>query len=165
QPGDIILKFNGRPVDAASDLPRMVGDTKPGTKATVSVWRKGQARDLPITIAETPAESTAKAEQRKNAPQKPRQTNSLGLTVSDLTAEQMKTLKLKNGVQIDGVDGPAARAGLQRGDIVLRVGDTDITSAKQFADVTAQLDPQKAVAVLVRRGDNTQFVPVRPRQK
>ncbi|VWD30746.1 peptidase [Burkholderia lata] len=165
QPGDIILKFNGRSVDTASDLPRMVGDTKPGTKATVSVWRKGQARDLPITIAETPAETTAKAEQRKNAPQKPRQTNSLGLTVSDLTAEQMKTLKLKNGVQIDGVDGPAARAGLLRGDIVLRVGDTDITNAKQFADVTAQLDPQKAVAVLVRRGDNTQFVPVRPRQK
>ncbi|RDT01394.1 PDZ domain-containing protein, partial [Burkholderia contaminans] len=165
QPGDIILKFNGRSVDTASDLPRMVGDTKPGTKATVSVWRKGQARDLPITIAETPAETTAKAEQRKNAPQKPRQTNSLGLTVSDLTADQMKTLKLKNGVQIDGVDGPAARAGLQRGDIVLRVGDTDITNAKQFAEVTAQLDPQKAVAVLVRRGDNTQFVPVRPRQK
>ncbi|KVE94137.1 serine peptidase [Burkholderia vietnamiensis] len=163
QPGDIILKFNGRSVDAASDLPRMVGDTKPGAKATVTVWRKGQARELPITIAETPAETTAKAEQRKSAPQKPRQANSLGLTVSDIPAEQMKSLKLKNGVQIDGVDGPAARAGLQRGDIVLRVGDTDITSAKQFADVTAQLDSQKAVAVLVRRGDNTQFVPVRPR--
>src|SRR5207253_438284 len=100
---------------------------------TVSVWRKGQARDLPITIAETPAETTAKAEQRKNTPQKPRQANSLGLTVSDIPAEQMKSLKLKNGVQIDAVDGPAARAGLQRGDIVLRVGDTDITSAKQFA--------------------------------
>jgi serine protease Do len=124
---------------------------------------QGPARELPITIAETPAETTAKAEQRKSAPQKPRQANSLGLTVSDIPAEQMKSLKLKNGVQIDGVDGPAARAGLQRGDIVLRVGDTDITSAKQFADVTAQLDPQKAVAVLVRRGDNTQFVPVRPR--
>ncbi|MFP3507072.1 DegQ family serine endoprotease [Burkholderia sp. SIMBA_062] len=163
QPGDIILKFNGRPVETASDLPRMVGDTKPGTKATVSVWRKGQARDLPITIAETPAETTAKAEQRKNTPQKPRQANSLGLTVSDIPADQMKSLKLKNGVQIDAVDGPAARAGLQRGDIVLRVGDTDITSAKQFAEVTAQLDSQKAVAVLVRRGDNTQFVPVRPR--
>ncbi len=163
QPGDIILKFNGRPVDTASDLPRMVGDTKPGTKATVSVWRKGQARDLPITIAETPVETTAKAEQRKNVPQKPRQANSLGLTVSDIPADQMKSLKLKNGVQIDGVDGPAARAGLQRGDIVLRVGDTDITSTKQFAEVTAQLDSQKAVAVLVRRGDNTQFVPVRPR--
>ncbi|MBU9630123.1 DegQ family serine endoprotease [Burkholderia multivorans] len=165
QPGDIILKFNGRAVDTASDLPRMVGDTKPGTKATVTVWRKGQARDLPITIAETPSDTTAKADPRKNAPQKPRQSNALGLTVSDLSADQLKALKLKNGVQVDGVDGPAARAGLQRGDIVLRVGDTDITSAKQFAKVTSQLDAQKAVAVLVRRGDNTQFVPVRPRQK
>ncbi|EGD04886.1 serine protease MucD 1 [Burkholderia sp. TJI49] len=165
QPGDIILKFNGRSVDAASDLPRMVGDTKPGTKATVTVWRKGQSRDVPIVIAETPSDTTAKADQRKSTPQKPRQSNALGLTVSDLSADQLKTLKLKNGVQVDGVDGPASRAGLQRGDIVLRVGDTDITSAKQFADVTSQLDPQKPVAVLVRRGDNTQYVPVRPRQK
>ncbi|KWB40882.1 DegQ family serine endoprotease [Burkholderia ubonensis] len=165
QPGDIILKFNGKPVDTASDLPRMVGDTKPGAKATINVWRKGQARDLPITIAETPAETTAKADPGKKPPQKPRQSNALGLTVSDIPADQLKALKLRSGVQVDGVDGPAARAGLQRGDIVLRVGDTDITSAKQFADVTAQLDPRKAVAVLVRRGDNTQFFPLRPRQK
>ncbi|KVN99924.1 serine peptidase, partial [Burkholderia ubonensis] len=144
QPGDIILKFNGKQVDTASDLPRMVGDTKPGAKATINVWRKGQARDLPITIAETPAETTAKADQGKKPPQKPRQSNALGLTVSDIPADQLKALKLRSGVQVDGVDGPAARAGLQRGDIVLRVGDTDITSAKQFADVTAQLDPQKA---------------------
>ncbi|RQP31735.1 DegQ family serine endoprotease [Burkholderia ubonensis] len=165
QPGDIILKFNGKPVDTASDLPRMVGDTKPGAKATINVWRKGQARDLPITIAETPADATAKADPGKKPPQKPRQSNALGLTVSDIPADQLKALKLRSGVQVDGVDGPAARAGLQRGDIVLRVGDTDITSAKQFGDVTAQLDPQKAVAVLVRRGDNTQFFPLRPRQK
>ncbi|CAN0619532.1 putative periplasmic serine endoprotease DegP-like [Burkholderia multivorans] len=164
QPGDIILKFNGRPVETASDLPRMVGDLKPGAKAAVTVWRKGQARELPITIAETPVDAVAKADPRKNAPQKPRQSNPLGLAVSDIPADQLKALKLRNGVQVDGVDGPAARAGLQRGDIVLRVGDTDITSAKQFADVTAQLDPQKAVAVLVRRGDTTQFIPMRPRQ-
>jgi serine protease Do len=61
------------------------------------------------------------------------------------------------------VDGPAARVGLQKGDIIMRVGDTDITSAKQFEDVTAHLDPQKMVALLVRRNDNTQFVPIRPR--
>ncbi len=164
QPGDIILKFNGRPVETASDLPRMVGDLKPGAKAAVTVWRKGQARELPITIAETPVDAVAKADPRKNAPQKPRQSNPLGLTVSDIPADQLKALKLRNGVQVDGVDGPAARAGLQRGDIVLRVGDTDITSAKQFADVTAQLDAQKAVALLVRRGDTTQFIPMRPRQ-
>ena len=58
---------------------------------------------------------------------------------------------------------PSLRVGLQKGDIILRVGDTDITSAKQFDDLTSHLDPQKMVALLVRRGDNTQFVPVRPR--
>jgi serine protease Do len=164
-PGDIILKFNGRPVDTASDLPRMVGDMRPGSKATVTVWRKGQTRELPITVVETQSDSGAKADARAATPPKPRQNNALGLTVSDLPADQLKTLKLKNGVQVDGVDGPAARAGLQRGDVVLRIGDTDIANAKQFADVVAQLDPQKTVAVLVRRGDTTQFIPLRPRQK
>jgi serine protease Do len=67
------------------------------------------------------------------------------------------------GVQVDQVDGPAARVGLQKGDLILRVGDTDISSAKQFDDVIAHLDSQKMVALLVRRGDNTQFVPLRPR--
>ncbi|WP_186080204.1 DegQ family serine endoprotease [Burkholderia gladioli] len=165
QPGDIILKFNGRDVDEATDLPRMVGDTKPGSKATVTIWRKGAARDLPITIAEVPAEKgNARADGGKpSQPAKPRQSNALGLTVSDLTAEQLKAAKVPNGVHVDAADGPAARAGLKRDDIVVRVGDTDITSAKQFVDVTSKLDPQKMVAVLVRRGDNTQFIPLRPR--
>ncbi|WP_118180708.1 DegQ family serine endoprotease [Paraburkholderia phosphatilytica] len=163
QPGDIILKFNGQPVDTATDLPRMVGDTKPGTKATITVWRKGQTRDLPITIAETQTDKTAKADEKKAPPPKPRALNSLGIAVTDVPADQQKSLKLHGGVQIDQVDGPAARAGLQKGDIILRVGDTDITSAKQFDEVTAHLDSSKMTAILVRRGDNTQFVPLRPR--
>ena len=165
QPGDIILKFNGQPVDTATDLPRMVGDTKPGSKATITVWRKGQVRDLPITIAEMQTDKVAKADQRNQSPSpKQRASNVLGIAVVDIPADQQKTLKLRNGgVQVDVVDGPAARVGLQKGDIILRVGDTDIASAKQFDEITAHLDPQKMVAVLVRRGDNTQFVPIRPR--
>ncbi|MEC5405313.1 DegQ family serine endoprotease [Paraburkholderia sp. MPAMCS5] len=163
QPGDIILKFNGHSVDTATDLPRMVGDTKPGTKATITVWRKGQTRDLPVTIAEMQPDKTAKADQKKPQPPKQRATNALGVAVSDIPADQMKSLKLHNGVQIDAADGPAARVGLQKGDIILRVGDTDITSAKQFDELTSHLDSQKMVALLVRRGENTQFVPIRPR--
>ncbi|ACR28140.1 DegQ family serine endoprotease [Burkholderia glumae] len=166
QPGDIILKFNGRQVDEATDLPRMVGDTKPGTQATLTIWRKGSSRDLPITIAEVPAEKNARADDGKpRRPATPRQSNALGLTVSDLTADQLKAAKVPNGVHVDLAEGPASRAGLKRDDIVIRVGDVDITSAKQFVEVTSKLDPQKMVAVLVRRGDNTQFVPLRPRQK
>ncbi|MDR5831758.1 DegQ family serine endoprotease [Caballeronia sp. LP006] len=163
QPGDIILKFNGVNVETATDLPRMVGDTKPGAKATITVWRKGQSRDLPITIAEMQPDKAAKTEQKKPTQPKERASNSLGLAVSDLTADQKKSLKLTNGVQVDAVEGPAARAGFQKGDIILRVGDTDITSSKQFEAVAQNLDASKMIAVLVRRGDNTQFVPLRPR--
>ncbi|MBN3757347.1 DegQ family serine endoprotease [Paraburkholderia sp. Tr-20389] len=163
QPGDIILKFNGHNVETATDLPRMVGETKPGTKSTITLWRKGQTREVPVTVAEMQPEKTAKADQKKAPTPKPRASNALGVAVSDIPADQMKSLKLHNGVQVDAVDGPAARVGLQRGDIILRVGDTDITSAKQFEEVTSHLDASKMVALLVRRGENTQFVPVRPR--
>ncbi|MEK6295138.1 MAG: PDZ domain-containing protein, partial [Paraburkholderia tropica] len=94
---------------------------------------------------------------------KPRPSNALGMSVTDIPADQLAQLKIKGGVVVDTVDGPAARAGLQKGDIILRVGDTDIVNAKQFQDATSHLDPQKMVAILVRRGDNTQFVPLRPR--
>ncbi|CAM2178658.1 putative periplasmic serine endoprotease DegP-like [Paraburkholderia sacchari] len=163
QPGDIIQKFNGQTVEAATDLPRMVGDTKPGTRSTITIWRKGATRDLPITVAEVQSDKSTKADQRKAPEPKPRAANALGLTVTDLSADQMSQLKIKGGVMVESVDGPAARAGLQKGDIILRVGDTDITSAKQFLEVTSRLDSQKMVAILVRRGDNTQFVPLRPR--
>ncbi|MBV8627749.1 MAG: DegQ family serine endoprotease, partial [Paraburkholderia sp.] len=149
QPGDIILKFNGHPVETATDLPRMVGDTKPGTKATIEVWRKGQTRDLPVTIAEMQPEKTASIDQKAPPPPKPRATNSLGVAVSDIPADQQKSLKLHGGVQVDAVEGPAARVGLQKGDVILRVGDTDITSAKQFDEITSHVDPQKMVALLV----------------
>ena len=141
----------------------MVGDTPPGTKSTITIWRKGQSRDLPITIAEMQPDKVAKAETRKPTPPKERASNALGIAVSDIPADQKKTLKVMNGVTVDVVEGPAARAGFEKGDIILRVGDTDITSAKQFDAVAQNLDPSKMVAVLVRRGDNTQFVPLRPR--
>jgi len=163
QPGDIILKYNGHDVSTATDLPRMVGDTKPGAKATITVWRKGESRDLPITIAEMQPDKVAKAEAKKTPPPKERASNTLGIAVSDIPADQKKALKLTNGVMVDAVEGPAARAGFQKGDIILRIGDTDITSAKQFDAVAQNVDPSKMVAVLVRRGDNTQFVPLRPR--
>jgi serine protease Do len=164
QPGDIILKYNGHDVSTATDLPRMVGDTKPGAKATITVWRKGQSRDLPITIAEMQPDKVTKAEAKKPAPPKERApSNALGIAVSDIPADQKKSLKISNGVQVEAVEGPASRAGFQKGDIILRIGDTDITSAKQFDAVAQNVDPSKMVAVLVRRGDNTQFVPLRPR--
>src|SRR5258708_36636364 len=133
------------------------------TTITICVW--GRTRYLPVTIVVMQQDKTAKADYKKPPVPKQRATNVLGLAVSDIPADQMKALKLHNGVQIDAVDGPAVRVGLQKGDIVLRVGDTDITSAKHFDELTAHLDAQMMVALLVRRGENTQFVPVRPRRR
>ncbi|HTJ92070.1 MAG TPA: DegQ family serine endoprotease [Pararobbsia sp.] len=163
QAGDIILKFNGRPVDVATDLPRMVGDTKPGTRATLTVWRKGQTRDLTVVVAEMQPDKPAHDDPQSKPEPKAPATDALGIAARDISADDQKTLKIKGGIQVDAADGPAARAGIQKGDVILRVGDTDITSAHQFEAVVKSLDASKAVALLVRRGDTSQYVPVRPR--
>ena len=163
QAGDIILKFNGKPVEVATDLPRMVGDSKPGTRAALTVWRKGQTRELTVVVAEMqPDKATHDDEQSKPEPKAPA-TDALGIAAHDLTSDEQKSMKLKGAVEVDVADGPAARAGIQKGDVILRVGDTDITGARQFESVVKSLDSSKPVALLVRRGDTSQYVPVKPR--
>jgi serine protease Do len=163
QPGDIILKFGGKNVDSATDLPRMVGETKPGTRSALTVWRKGQTLELMVTVEEMPTDKQAGQSAQKAPAAKATASNALGLGVSDMTSEQLKALKLRNGVTVEAVAGPALRAGLEKGDVVLRVGDTDVVSAAQFAAIVHKLDPQKMVALLVRRGDATQYIALHPR--
>jgi serine protease Do len=158
--GDIITKFNGTPIEKSTDLRRMVGATKPGTKATVTVWRKGASRDIALTIAELEPEKTARKDDRKSKPEQ--QANALGLVVSDLNDAQRKELKVDGGVIVESVDGPAARAGLQPGDVILRLNNNDVKDTKQFNGLVAKLEPKKMVVVLVRRGEASQFVPIRP---
>jgi serine protease Do len=163
QPGDIILKFAGRNVVSATDLPRMVGETKPGTRTSLTIWRKGQLRELDVTVGEMQPDKQAKQPGKKTQPAPARPSNALGIAVSNLSADQLNAQKVHNGVQVDMVEGPALRAGLQKGDIITRLGDTDIVSAAQFDAIVHKLDPQKTIALLVRRGDVTQFVPLHPR--
>lgn len=158
--GDIILKFNGAPIERSSDLPRMVGNIKPGTRSTVTIWRKGAKRDLVLIIAEMEADKVAKLEEKKIKPEQP--INTLGLAVSDLNDAQKKELKLNNGVLVDAAEGAAAHAGLRAGDLILRLNNTDIKDAKQFNALVGKLEPKKTALLLVRRGESSQFVPVRP---
>ncbi|CBJ38221.1 serine endoprotease [Ralstonia solanacearum CMR15] len=164
--GDIVLKFNGRDVEKAGDLQRQVGETKPGTRATVQVWRKGATRDLTVMVAElqpdTKVAQRGKGGQSDNGQPGAGKQNALGLVVADLSEGAQRELKTKAGVEVQVADGPAARAGIRQGDVILRVGDTDITSAKQFNDVVGRLDKSRMVAVFVRRGDGTQVVTMRP---
>jgi len=160
QAGDVILKFNGVTIDRASDLPRVVGGTKPGTRSTMTVWRKGAMRELTLTIAELEPEKTIGKTDKK--PKAEQSVNAIGLAVSDLTAAQLKELNIEGGVGVDTADGAAARAGIRAGDIVLRVNNTDIKDARQFNAVVAKLDTKKPALLLVRRGDASQFLIVKP---
>lgn len=158
--GDIIIKFNGTPIEKSTDLPRVVGNTKPGTRSTATVWRKGALRDIPLTVTELEAAKPATPEAK---PAKPEQaSNALGLVVGELTEAQKKEFRVDNGVVVKAVEGPAARAGLQQGDIIQRLNNVDITNPAQFNDLVKKLEPKKMSVLLVRRGESSQFVPVRP---
>jgi serine protease Do len=163
--GDIILRFDGRQIDRASDLPRLVGGTRPGTSVTLQVWRRGQQRDLSITVDELKPEVTARAGgPGQGGAQPPAQPamNALGLAVVDVPADRLAQLRIKGGALVQGVEGAAASAGLRAGDIVLGVNNTEVTGASQFNELVKGLDRSRTVVLLVRRGDNAQFVPIRP---
>ena len=161
--GDIILKFNGQAIERTADLPRLVGATAVGSKAVVTVWRKGQQQDIAVNIVEQDDEKAAKKLPTKKP--KPEQTpNAIGLHVSDLTDGQRKELGLDAGVLVDASEGAAARAGLRAGDLILQLNNVEVKDARQFNAMVAKLDPKKSAAVLVRREDNTQYLVIRPRQ-
>ena len=162
--GDIILRFDGKPVDRSTDLPRMVGNTKPGSKAVIQVWRKGASRDLTVAVAELEADKAARANPTRpdGGSTGPVTVNALGLGVVDLNEERRAQLRIRNGVLVETVDGAAARAGLRPGDVIMALDNQDITGAKQFNDLVAKLDKSRTSVVLVRRGDNANYVPIRP---
>ena len=164
EPGDVILRFDGKPVERESDLPRIVGSTKPGSKVPVTVWRKGKSVDLQITVAEMEPDAPARkpGEQPKPNGATP---NALGLTVSDVPADRLKELKVRGAVQVDNVDGAAARAGLRQGDLIVAVNNVEVQNAKQFNEFVAKLDAKKNVLLLVRRGEQSNFIVIRPQDR
>lgn len=162
QPGDVILRFNNKPIARWSDLPRMVGETKPGTTAPLQVWRKGKNLTLNVKVAEIPQSKSPAASKKPEPEKEPASSTALGLTVVPVPTATQSKLKIKGGVMVRGVTGQADQAGIQEGDIVLSVGDTDITAPDQFVQVAGKVDKAKPVPVLIRRGDQTQWVVIQP---
>jgi serine protease Do len=161
--GDVIIKIDGKPIEKSSDLPRVVGNTKPGTKSTVTVFRRGATKDLSIVIAEMEPEKVAKRDPEPE--EKPKAASSfqgLGLVVADLTDAQKTELKIKGGVRVESLQEPALRAGLREGDVILAVGNIEVALAKDFVAAVAKLDKTKSVSVLFRRGDLTRFALIKP---
>ena len=165
--GDMILKFNGTPIERSADLPRLVGAAPIGSRAVVTVWRKGTQQDIGVSIAALEEDKAA----AKPAPKKPKPDvtpNAIGLHVSDLSDAQKKELKT-DGVLVDASEGAAARAGVRPGDLILQINSVEVKDARQFNAAVAKLDPKKSVALLVRRDNpggaaTTSYLVIRPRQ-
>jgi len=160
EPSDVILKFEGKTVNSSSDLPRIVAQTRPGAKATVQIWRKGAAKDLTITVGEMPEERVAQRPPRRDS-KSGNVVARLGLTVSELSAEQRKELGIGGGLLVEDVQGAAAKAGIRRGDILMALNNQDIKSVEQLNQQLNQYEKAKSVALLIRRGDGALYVPLR----
>ena len=160
EPSDIILKFDNKDVKTSTDLPRLVGAVKPGSRVNVQVWRKGATKDLAVAVGELPVDKTA------NTPPpfkrgKTENIGKLGLTLSELTADQRKELKISAGVLVEEVKGVAARAGLQPGDVILAINNSEVKTIEQFNQALGKLEARKNLALLVRRGETTQYITLR----
>lgn len=161
--GDIITRFDGKLIEKSSDLPRIIGGTKPGTKSTITVFRRGTSKELSITIAEVDADKpTVKASAREEKPKASSVGQAVGLAVSELSEAQKKELKIKGGVRIDSAIEAAARAGLREGDIILSVANVEVSSVKEFEVALAKHDKTKTLLVLFRRGELAQFALIKP---
>ncbi|MDI3383008.1 DegQ family serine endoprotease [Xenophilus aerolatus] len=165
--GDIIVKFDGRAIEKPSDLPRLVGNTKPGTKSTLTVFRRGATKDLTVTVAELEPDKPARpAAAREEPAPKPSSASAaakaLGLLVNELSDAQKKELKLRGGVRVEAASEAAARAGLREGDVIMAVGNVEVANVKEFDAALAKSDKSKPISVLFRRGEWAQYALIRP---
>jgi serine protease Do len=154
QAGDIILAVEGRSVAESIDLPRIIGETRPGTAVALQLWRKGAAREVRTTVGEMPTERIA-ATDGDSAPQ----TGKLGLAVRPLTDAERKALAVEGGVVVEAAEGPAAEAGVRPGDVILAVNGEDVKSIDDLRRLAAK--SKGSVAVLVKREDARIYLPIR----
>ena len=152
EPGDVVLKLDGQPVARSTDLPPRVADLAPGSKAKLQLWRKGATREVTVTVGEQPGEKVASAGGAGGEGGK------LGLAVRPLTPAERSQAGVEGGLVVEGVSGPAERAGLQPGDVVLAVNGAPVESAEKLARALDR--DAKQVALLVQRGEGRLYVPV-----
>ena len=151
--GDVIVSFNGKPVNEWSDLPTMVANTDVGSDATVTIFRDGKEKDLKLTIAELKEEQEAAANVEEGT--------DLGITVQELTPELASRLGLDkaSGVVVTGLaDGsPAAESGLQPGDLILEINRQPVETVADYQAVIGKAKAGETLLFLIRRGSNTLF--------
>ncbi|HTM60968.1 MAG TPA: DegQ family serine endoprotease [Burkholderiales bacterium] len=153
KPGDVILAYNGRALSGSNELPALVANTKPGTKANVDVWRNGKKETIALTVGELKADKTAQNEDTQGG-----EHGRLGLAVRPLTPDERKQLNGTAGLLVQQATGPAARAGIRQGDVITAVNGTPVKSVDDLKRATEK--SKGSVALLVKRGEASIFVPL-----
>ena len=158
QAKDVILKFDGKPVSASGDLPRIVGATKPGSKVQVQVWRNGSTKEMMVAVDELPPDERNVGRSGKKG-KAPETSNRIGLMLSELTPEQKQQLEIGNGLLVeDMLPGVASRAGIRPGDVILSMNNQDVKTVEQFNQLLNKIDKGRNIALLIRRGDTATFI-------
>ena len=158
-PGDVITKFDSKLIESSSDLPKAVGNTKPGKTVVAEVFRKGGIKTLNLTVGEMPTDQAEVIASNKQ-PEKS-EVNRMGLVLKEAPPQQRKKMNGKKGLLVVDAQGSAAAAGIRRGDIILALNNSEVESAEAFAKEVASIPNGKTVAVLVLRNDETLYVPVK----
>jgi len=152
--GDVILAVDGNTIESSIELPRVIGEKRPGTKVKLKIWRQGETHELSASLGEIPAEKIAKADGPKNA-----KSGKLGLAVRPLTAEERKQIESEGGLLVEQVEGAAARAGVQAGDVILALNNQPVKTVDQLRRLVDR--SRGNVALLIQREGNKIYVPVR----
>ena len=152
EPGDVILAVNGTKVETSNQLPPLVADIKPGETAQLEVWRGGSRKTVDVKVGRLQPPKTASSPSGQGG-----RGGQLGLAVRPLSPDERRALGVPGGLVVEDASGPAQRAGIQEGDVILSVNGTPVRDAAQLRNLAAK---NGVVALRVRRGDATLFVPV-----
>jgi len=155
QAGDVVMSVDGEPVVASGDLPAQLVQRTPGQSVKLGVWRQGKPVELTAQL--TRAQKVAAASD--SASQAQADGGRIGLALRPLEPGERQATGIAAGLVVEGVSGPAARAGVQQGDVILAINGASVATVEAARAAAAGSD--KSVALLVQRGDERLFVPVR----
>jgi serine protease Do len=161
--GDVILKFDGKLVKHPGDLPRLVSETMPGSKVAVNLWRKGSHKRASIVVGELADENRlAYRDAESDATMIPEKFDRLGITASELSAEERREQQAFGGLLVGSViSSPTRPADLYQGDVLVAIGNSALHSVEQLHEFLSQVPHGRSVALLVKRNGNSSYITVK----